>query len=236
MSFTRAIFSKSVFFLALIPLFAIWGFWVTYFSRSSETVSGYEHLHGFGMFAWVLMLVMQSFLIRTNRRRIHRLTGKLAYLLGPWIVISTILLAHYRLNVRGLSAEGLYILGLQVFILIQFTVCYTMAMWYRKQPDLHARWMICTAFSLLDPIFARILYFNFIQVPFETGIMEYFTYTFIDLIVIALIIRDWKSEQRRDVFLPVLIMLLVTQLPTQFVLKIPAWEAFAGWFMNLHLT
>ena len=151
-------------------------------------------------------------------------------------MISAILLAHYRLNVRGLSAEGLYILGLQVFILIQFTVCYTMAMWYRKQPDLHARWMICTAFSLLDPIFARILYFNFIQVPFETGIMEYFTYTFIDLIVIALIIRDWKSEQRRDVFLPVLIMLLVTQLPTQFVLKIPAWEAFAGWFMNLHLT
>jgi hypothetical protein len=236
MSFTRAIFSKSVFFLALIPLFAIWGFCVTYFTRPPETLSRYDHLHGFAMFAWVLMLVMQSFLIRTNRRRIHRQTGKLAYLFGPWIVISTIILAHYRLNVRGLTAEGLYILGLQVFILIQYTVCYTMAIRYRKQPDLHARWMICTAFSLLDPIFARILVVNFIQVPFETGIIQYITYTFIDLIVIALILRDWKSEQRRDVFLPVLILLLATQLPTLFVLKIPAWEAFAGWFMNLHLS
>ncbi len=236
MSFTRAIFSKSVFFLALIPLFAIWGFWVTYFTRPPETLSGYDHLHGFGMLAWVLMLIMQSFLIRTNRRRIHRQTGKLAYLFGPWIVISTIMLAHYRLNVRGLTAEGLYILGLQVFVLIQYTVCYAMAIRHRKQPDLHARWMVCTAFSLLDPIFARILVVNFIHVPLETGIIQYITFSFIDLIVIALIFRDWKTEQRRDVFLPVLILLLVTQLPTLFVLKIPAWEAFAGWFMNLHLS
>lgn len=236
MSFTRAIFSKSVFFLALIPLFAIWGFWVTYFTRPPETLSVYDHLHGFGLAAWVLMLVLQSFLIRTNRRWIHRQTGKLAFLLGPWIVISTIVLAHYRLNVRGLTTEGLYFLGLQIFILIQYTVCYTMAIWYRKQPDLHARWMICTAFSLLDPIFARILVVNFIQVPLETGIIQYITYAFIDLIVIALILRDWKTEQRRDVFLPVLILLLVTQLPTLFVVNISAWESFAGWFMGLPLT
>jgi hypothetical protein len=63
---------------------------------------------------------------------------------------------------------------------------------------------------------------------------QYITYSFIDLIVIALIMRDWKTEQRRDVFLPVLILLLVTQLATLFVLKIPAWETFAGWFMILH--
>ncbi len=236
MNFTREIFSKSVFFLALIPLFAVWGFWVTYFTRPPETVALYEHLHGFAMFAWVAMLILQSFLIRTNRRGIHRQTGKLAFVLGPLIVISTIVLANYRLNVRGLSPEGLYVFGLQVFILIQFTVCFTMAMRYRKQPDLHARWMICTAFSLLDPIFARILIINFIQVPFETGIIQYITYGFIDLMVIALILRDWKAEQRRDVFLPVLILLLATQIPTLIVLKIPAWEAFAGWFMRLPLT
>ncbi len=109
-----------------------------------------------------------------------------------------------------------------------------MAIRYRKQPDVHARWMICTAFSLLDPIFARILAVNFIHVPLETGIIQYITYSSINLIVIALILRDWKTEQRRDVFLPVLILLLVTQLATLFVLKIPAWETFAGWFMNLH--
>ena len=46
MTFTKAIFSKSVFFLALIPLVAIWGFWVTYFTRPQGTVSWHEHLLG----------------------------------------------------------------------------------------------------------------------------------------------------------------------------------------------
>ena len=69
---TCAIFSKSVFFPALIPLFAIWGLWVTYFTQPPETVSGYKHLHGFVMFVWVLMLVIQSFLMRTNRRQVRQ--------------------------------------------------------------------------------------------------------------------------------------------------------------------
>lgn len=236
MSFTRTLFSRSVFFLGLIPLFAVWGFWVTYFTRPGGTVSIYEHLHGYGMFAWVLLLVIQSLLIRTNRRALHRQTGKLAWVLGPWIVVSTIILANYRLNARGLTPEGLYVFGLQFFILIQYTVCLVMALRYRKQPDVHARWMICTAFSLLDPIFARILIVNFIHVPFESGIIQYMTYSFIDLIVLALVLRDWKAERRLDVFLPVLLLLLATQLPTLFVLEFPAWTSFASWFMSLPLS
>ena len=111
-----------------------------------------------------------------------------------------------------------------------------MAIRNRKQPDVHARWMICTAFTMLDPIFARILAVNFLQVPFESGIIQYFTYTFIDLIVIALVLRDWKSGLRRDVFAPALILLVLTQLPIFFVLNIPAWTSFAAWFMSLPIS
>jgi len=235
-SFTKAIFGKSVFLLALIPLFAIWGFWVTYFTRPSGTVSVFEHLHGVAMFGWVLLLVLQSGLIRTNKRSIHRQTGKLAYVLGPWIVVSTIILANYRLNARGLTPEGLWIFGLQFFILIQYTVFLAMAIRHRKQPDVHARWMICTAFTLLDPIFARIIAVNFLQVPFESGLIQYITYSFIDLIVITLVLRDWKAERRQDVFLPALGLLLVTQIPIFFALNVPAWTSFAAWFMNLPIS
>jgi hypothetical protein len=65
---------------------------VTYFTGPTGTIAVYEHLHGVAMFAWLLLRGLQSFLIRTNRRPVHRKTGKLAYVLGPWIAVSTIVL------------------------------------------------------------------------------------------------------------------------------------------------
>ncbi len=236
MNLTQAIFRNSVFFLTLIPLFAIWGFWVTYFTRPPETLAPLDHIHGVAMFGWCLMLIAQSLLIRTNKRSIHRKLGTLSYVLAPVIVVSTITLANYRLNVRGLTDEGMYILALQVFILAQYVVAYTLAIWNRKKPDVHARFMVCTGLTLLDPIFARILLVNFIQVPIESGVVQYITYGFIDLILITLALWDWKSQQRRDVFLPMLIFFLAMQIPTFFVLSSPAWEAFAAWYMNLPLS
>lgn len=236
MNLASAIFRKSVFFFALIPLFAAWGFWVTYFTRPADTLTAFDHVHGAAMLGWCLMLISQSFLIRTNRRDIHRQLGKLSYLLAPVIVISTLLLANYRLNVRGLTAEGLYILALQIFILTQYVVFYTFAIRNRKHPDVHARYMVCTALPLLDPIFTRILGINFIPVELTSGIIQYITFAFTDLILVVLLVIDWKSHQRRDVFLPMLLVLLATQLPVFFVLKSPAWEAFAAWYMQLPLS
>jgi hypothetical protein len=207
MSFNQSIFRNSVFFLLLIPFFAVWGFWVTYFTRPPGSFNAWEHIHGFSMFGWCALLVAQSFLIRGNRRSVHRALGKISFVLAPLVVISTIFLANHKLNVRQLNNEGLYIFGLQFFIIILFGYFYIMAMARRKQPDVHARWMICTAFTLLDPIFARVIVVNFYPVPFETGVIQWMTFIFIDLIVIALVIKDWKSSGRRDVFLPALVLL-----------------------------
>lgn len=236
MSLTQSIFRNSVFFFALIPLFAVWGFWVTYFTRPGETLAPYDHIHGVAMFGWCLLLIAQAFLIRTSRRDIHRQLGKLAYVLGPLIIVSTIALTNYRLNVRGLTDEGLYVFNLQIFILLQFIVTFSLAIKNRKRPDVHARYMVCTSFTLLDPIFARLLGVNFIPVELSTGIIQLVTYGVIDLLLILLVIWDWKSHQRKDVFLPMLVFFVITQVPTFFVLGSPAWKAFAGWFMQLPLS
>jgi hypothetical protein len=236
MSSTNAIFRNSVFYFILIPVFAVLGFWITYFARPTGTVHPYEHVHGMAMFGWTLMLIVQSFLIRSSRRDIHRQVGKLSYLLAPIIVVSSILLSNYKLNVRGLTDDGVYILSLQVFLLIQWIVPYTLAIKNRKRPDVHARWMICTVMSLLDPIFARVIFFNFLEAPFSSGIFEYFTYSFVDLILVTLIIWDWKSERRRDVFLPMLFIALATQLPSFFVVGSSIWMSFASWYIQLPLS
>jgi hypothetical protein len=188
------------------------------------------------MFAWCGMLVAQSFLIRINQRSIHRTLGKLSYAVAPLVVMSTIFLANFKLNARELSDEGLYILGLQIFIVIVFTYFYAMGIKHRKRPDVHARWMICTAFTLLDPIFARIIMVNFYQVAIETGIVQWMTFTLTDVILITLVIKDWKSTGRRDVFLPALILMLVAQVAMLTVWDTAIWRSFASWFAALPLT
>lgn len=236
MSFNQSIFRNSFFFLVLIPLFAVWGFWVTYFTRPAGTYNTWEHVHGLAMFAWCILLVTQSFLIRANLRSVHRAMGRISFVLAPVIVISTVFLANHKLNVRQLNNEGLYIFGLQFFIIILFGYFYTMAMIRRQQPDVHARWMICTAFTMLDPIFARIIAVNFYHVPFETGVIQWMTFAFIDAIVVILVIKDWKSGDRRDVFLPALVLLAVAQVAMLTVWDTAPWKVFASWFAGLPIT
>ena len=93
-----------------------------------------------------------------------------------------------------------------------------------------------TYFTLLDPIFARIIAVNFYPVPFETGVIQWMTFAFIDVIVIALVIKDWRSSGRRDVFFPALVLLAVAQIAMLTVWDSAPWKAFASWFAGLPLT
>jgi hypothetical protein len=235
MSLTKAIFQKSVFFFALIPLFAVWGFWQTYFVGSARPISGLDHFHGIAMFGWCLMLIVQSLLIRQSRRSVHRTVGKFSYLLAPWIAVSTLMLANFQLNARGLTGEGVYVLMLQLSILAQFLVFYSLAIVNRKTSDVHARYMVCTALPLIDPIFARILMFNYLT-PEQLPLTQFYTYPLTALILVALVVWDWRSSNRRDVFLPMLFVLVALQLPTFFVTGTAAWQSFAAWYMQLPLS
>jgi uncharacterized membrane protein len=236
MSFNESIFRNSVFFLVLIPVFAVWGFWVTYFTRPPETYYFWEHIHGVAMFGWCIVLVSQSFLIRIKRRSLHRMLGQISWVLAPLVVVSTFFLANFKLNFRQLNDEGLYVFGLQVFIVSLFAWFWLMAMVHRKRPDVHARWMICTAFTMLDPIFARVILVNFYQVPLESGVVQWMTFSLIDVILVLLVVKDWSANRRRDVFLPALVMFLVAQFAMLTVWETAPWKAFASWFAALPLT
>jgi hypothetical protein len=129
--------------------------------RPAETLTSWDHLHGAAMLGWCLLLIAQAFLIRTKHGSIHRRLGRVSFVWGPLVVMSTLVLAHYRLNTRGLTPDGLYLLAIQLFLLAQFVICYGFAIRHRRQRDRHARFMVCTALPLLDPIFARILVLSF---------------------------------------------------------------------------
>jgi hypothetical protein len=57
-----------------------------------------------------------------------------------------------------------------------------------------------------------------------------------DLIVIALAWWDFRTNRRADVFPAALAVLLVYHVGTLTLHRVPAWNAFAAWFLGLPLS
>ena len=219
------------YFTALLAL-ALAAFWQTYFFPPKHEGDWHVHLHGVAMFAWVVLMIAQAWLVRTRRLRIHRALGKVSYGLVPLLVLSTVLLAHYRLRTQGPGDELLYFLAVQLGLLVVLVVAYALAMANRRQPALHARYMVCVALTLVDPIVARLLYFTFGSAP---PLMQVATYGMVDAILLALIAADLRANQRPRVYPAMLALFVAAQLPTFVAPGTAAWRGFAQAFAALPL-
>jgi hypothetical protein len=223
---------NGVYFFAALGLFAIAGFWPSYVSRVHQETNLHVHLHGVAMALWCLMLITQGYLIRSDYRPAHRLVGTFSFILVPLIVFSTLSLAHFRVQEAGKdpSTELLYFLYVQLSLLVVFVVAYVLAIANRRTPSIHSGYMVCTALTLVDPVFARLLNNHFGVTP---PLMQLLTYAFIDLILLWLIV--WGRRQPRPVtlFPAMLAVFVAAQIPTFFLFKTPAWHAFATWYGSL---
>ncbi len=230
----EAIYRNSVFFFVALLGFAFIGFWRSYFSDPLAESDYHTHLHGIAMTLWCLMLIAQSGLIRTDRRNIHRQLGKFSYLLAPVIILSTLSLAHYKMPAEELTPRRLYVLSIQLFLVLQFGLTYGLAIYHRREPMTHARYMICTALPLIDPIFTRII--RMYLLPGSPLNRQVMTYALTDLILILLMIWDWRSHKRLNVFPAMLGAFVILQAPTFFVTQLPFWTWFAEWYRQLPLS
>jgi hypothetical protein len=227
-----SVIRNSVYFFAALGLFAVAGFWPSYVSRVHQETNLHVHLHGVAMALWCLMLITQGYLIRSDYRPAHRLVGIFSLILVPLIVFSTLSLAHFRVQAAGKepSTELLYFLYVQLSLLAVFVLAYVLAIANRRTPSIHSGYMVCTALTLVDPIFARLLYNHLGITP---PLAQVLTYALIDLILLWLIV--WGRRQPRPVtlFPAMLAMFVVAQIPTFFLFKTPAWHAFAVWYGSL---
>jgi len=219
---------NSVYFFTLLALFAIAAFWPSYLSRATSIPEVRVHLHGAVMALWVAMLITQAFLIRNGARPTHRLIGKAS----PLIVLSTLALAHLRLHEAGDDppVDLLYFVYVQLAMLSLFVLAYVLAIKHRKTPQLHARYMACTALALFDPIFARLLY-NHLGIDFPLA--QVITYTAMDAILLGLALWDWRHDRRPSVYPAMLGIFVLVQLPTFFLYKLPVWRKVAVWYGSL---
>ena len=224
-------YRASPFFFAALLLAAIPAFWPSYLFPKKYETDWHVHLHGVAMFLWMLLLIVQSTLAGRRSFEAHRALGKTSFVLVPVIVASTLLLAHYRMR-SGLNKELLYFFYVQVALLVQFLAAYLLAIFNRRTPAVHMRFMACTALALVDPIFARLLFIHF---GIEPPLMQLITYGFVDLVLVALILHDRMERHYTRAYEGMLVLFLATQAPTFFITGSKEWLGFTQAFAKLPL-
>jgi hypothetical protein len=211
-------------------------FWPTYVSLPPAANSPYTHFHAMIATVWILMLIAQPMLIRNGRLTQHRTLGKLSWLVAPVFVASVILLAHNRISGLEGQAYGIqtYILWLQISLGAIFALSWVLAMIYRKNMEYHARFMICTGLTLIDPVVVRLLLW--IE-PVPAWNYQWLTFGLTDLALLALIWMERNRTRGRAVFPVMLGVFGVIEAPALLGMTDQAWwQSYAAWVAALPLT
>ena len=123
-----------------------------------------HHIHGALMVSWMIMLVIQPYLIHKGKYKTHRLVGKISYLTAPLILISMFLATrlNYLTTVDRIPFKDVaYIQALNFITPLIFLLFYILAIIHKRDAFKHQRYMIGTSFILLTGILSRILQYSF---------------------------------------------------------------------------
>jgi uncharacterized membrane protein YozB (DUF420 family) len=229
-------------FFAVFSLAMLVAFWPSYFSRLDSQPSIHPHAHGLTMTLWVALLISQAWLIRSSKRSTHRTLGVLSYVLVPALVLAALAFLHFRLRpVSVLDDSALYFTALVVNALVAFLLLYGLAMWFRREPAVHARFMIATLFPLFTPVTDRLIgrYVPAIVplVPRIGGspVLPTAGFLLADVLLVALSVWDWRTNKRR-VFPVALVVLVLYHASVLTFHQFDFWRRFAAWFVALPLS
>ena len=140
--------------LILLPL-TYFGFLESYigqFPQFNESIDFYVHFHVALLFLWLVMLILQPVLIRFQKYALHRLIGKLSYVLFPLVILTFV-----PMLVRDINMGDLRVLVFPLYQMSLLSLFYLLAIKNRKRVELHMRFMIATAMVFIDPTLGRIV-------------------------------------------------------------------------------
>ena len=137
-----------------------------------------------------------------------------------------------RLSTRSRSSSN----QLAVFVAL-----WGLAMWHRREPAIHARYMLCTLLPLFSaPMSRLVIHFTRGIVGLiaglggtTLGVFEIAYSSPIYLLLIGLSVWDWRSHKRIKVFPVVLGLMFLLQVSVLTTYRTLWWRAFGEWFFGL---
>jgi len=115
-----------------------------------------------------------------------------------------------------------------------FSLAYALAVVTRRTAAVHARFMVCTALTLIDPVVIRLMFW-IDSTP--TWNYQWFTFGLTDAVLVALIALERGGRVGRRVFPAMLVVFVASQVPAMLQwTNGRLWQSFARWFADLPLT
>jgi hypothetical protein len=187
-------------------------------------------VHGLVFSAWMVLLVVQTALIATDRRAVHRSLGVFGAVLAVAVValgVSGALVAAERpggfMNVPVPALQFLIVPLLDMTI---FGTCVTLAVAWRNYPQTHKRLMLLGTVSMLTAAFARFP----LEIAFNNVLVAFIL---TDLFIIALAVWDVRSRGRLHAVTLWAGGITIVSQPLRLALsESGAWMAFAGWLVG----
>lgn len=114
--------------------------------------------HGAVFSAWIIFFIFQSALVRTRNVKLHRSIGwfgaGLGSLMVPLGLTTAIVMVHFE--TYTLHETGRYAFFIvPCYDMLAFATCFTLAILWRKKPELHRRLIFLATCALLTAAFAR---------------------------------------------------------------------------------
>ena len=186
------------------------------------------HFHGMMMIGWFLLLLLQPILILKGKIKLHRLAGRLSYVLTPLVMLSMYLVIHASLH-RALAQDGQIAvvarrMALDAPSILFFAVLYLLAIFYTHKTALHSRFMFGTALMLISPALSRTLrvYLD----ASRDGSIDISRNIIVIVVGVIVVVDSWRTK-RISPFAVVLGFVLLNKIIWN-IRETPLWHSIAN--------
>lgn len=212
------------------------GFWPSFFAAFLSTQVPLL-IHGVSATAWMLLPILQAWLIRLRRRAAHRRIGWVSIALAAVVVVSGLHVVQLMTlrNLEEFSLLRIKFVYLDITGLFLFSVFLGLAIRaaIKKDFSLHLRLIACTALIPLEAAIERLLMNTapLLVRDFESAL--YASLIFMEVTVVALILGEWRWRRIRWPFPFLLAYYLVMHATLTPVAQSEAFQSFAMAFARI---
>ena len=225
--------------LAAIFVLTFISFWPSFFSAivNQET---HIIIHGISSISWMLLAVIQAWMIKSRWRKHHRSIGYSSLILATILVLSgfqvlqTMLLGDIEAdgNIRLLAIKFLYI---DITALILFCVFLWIAIRAARKRDfdLHMRLMTCTAIIPLEAALERTYIYGTPNLVPNFDVALYASVITLIVIMAVLVgVERWYGRSRWP-FVALLVYFVLMLLTTDLIANSDWFQSFANFYTTL---